>query len=264
MVDLSINNRWKLILYCTLFNLLFEYSMRGINDFGRHPLLIIVLFFTYFSLFTILEDLILRYKLRDYHIVLLAFFYGTIYLAFASGFLFAPPLLFGINYFAWFFVNFVWWGIIQGVLTFYIANRITARDWNHPTLGKLGWILTLIINGLTLFIFQLNPLSFEKTLEGIISMCILLCIFGILSYVIINKSENEYETQFEPSKIIDILLIATTVFFAFCSIFLIYDPQVSGGSYSNKLATLLVICWTSILGIILIIHRIVLKKPIPI
>ncbi|MHA1376875.1 MAG: hypothetical protein ACTSRG_00710 [Candidatus Helarchaeota archaeon] len=258
-----LGNRWKIALAASAFNLLFEYSMRGINDLIRSPFLPLALFLIYLSLFTMLEDLILRYKLRDYQLILLSFFYGTIYIAFASSILFSPPLLFGINFFALLFVNFFWWGILQGILTFYLANRIVERDWEQPPLSKLGWFLAVIINGSIIFVFVVaNPFSYNRTFEGLITMCILLITFGCLSYLNIKNTRNNENFLFESSKILDLILITTISLFAFCAIFLISDSRVVGGTYSNQFATFVVIIWTTIVGIILTLYRIIQRKQI--
>ena len=77
--------QWPLILAATGFNLLFEYSWRGVNNIIQVPLLFVALFILYMTLFTILDDLIVEFRLRDYHLVIAAFFYGTIYEFLASG-----------------------------------------------------------------------------------------------------------------------------------------------------------------------------------
>ena len=260
----KLGNNWKISLICTAYNLLFEYSMRGVNDLLRSPYLPINLFLTYFTLFIMMGDLILRFKLRDYQLILLSFVYGTVYLAFASSFLFAPPTLLGINYLAWLFVNFVWWGVLQGVLTFYIGNRFVERDWEQPPLSRIGWVLVASINAFTLIMFVVgNPFAYDKTIEGLVSMCILILVFGLISYFNIKKTENDGLT-FEKSKFLDIVMISTIVFFVFCAIFLISDPGVIGGSHTNQLASTVVIIGTSIAVVLVILYRLITKKPIPI
>jgi hypothetical protein len=40
-------NHFKLIFYCALFNLLFEYSARGVEQFIHRPLFVLALFGIY-------------------------------------------------------------------------------------------------------------------------------------------------------------------------------------------------------------------------
>ena len=209
------------------------------------------------------EDLILRYKMRDYQAMLVAFFLGTFYMAFASGYLFYHPLILGINYLALLFVNIVWWGGFQTVLTFYLVNRISPRDWNHSRLGKIGWTLCLFISGLLLVLFQLNPLP-RGTPEGFISMIIIVVVFGYFSYRSLKNNYEKEPINFEPSKIIDFLMVSSILLCTFCAIFLIYDPTMSGASRINFLALRIIIIWTLVVGTILFIYRLISKKPIPI
>ena len=48
----------KNIIFCTIFNLFFEYSMRGVIELGARPALFLIILIIYISLFTMLEDLI--------------------------------------------------------------------------------------------------------------------------------------------------------------------------------------------------------------
>jgi hypothetical protein len=49
----SIDNRERLVLVATDFNLLFEYSLRGINGFLLQPLLLLILFMAFAKYFAI-------------------------------------------------------------------------------------------------------------------------------------------------------------------------------------------------------------------
>jgi len=51
----SIDNRERLVLVVTGFNLLFKYSLRGINGFLLQPPLLPILFIAYAKYFTICE-----------------------------------------------------------------------------------------------------------------------------------------------------------------------------------------------------------------
>jgi hypothetical protein len=175
--------------------------VRGIANILNVYLLIGIIG-TYFTYFTILEELIARYKLKDHQLMLWGFFLGIFVMAFTGGEMFNPRpglemfFIFGINYVDFFFVNVIWWSLFQTVITFYFANRIIKRDWDHSRLGKLGWALTLILFGVILFLFQLGRiriyasygfvLNFFRitqfivfgTLPGYISMIVFVCIFG--------------------------------------------------------------------------------------
>lgn len=95
---MKINNRWKVILLSALFNLSFEYSMRGLGGLFKPVVFLpLFLFGFYFTLYAMLEDLIVRFRLHNYQLVLAAFLYGIFPMAFGTGALFANPQFYGIN-----------------------------------------------------------------------------------------------------------------------------------------------------------------------
>ncbi|MHA1386364.1 MAG: hypothetical protein ACTSR3_21630 [Candidatus Helarchaeota archaeon] len=242
----------------------------------------------YFTYFTILEELIVRYKLRDYQLILWAFFLGIFVIAFTGGQIFNPRpalemfFIFGINYIDFIFVNVIWWSLFQTVLAFYFANRVTRRDWEHERLGKIGWFLTIFIFCLILFLFQLGRFLIYRsygyildflqitryivfgTLEGYISMTIFVCIFGYLSLKELKKNEESREliAEFEQARFIDVILVLIIII-SFISVFFVgFIPTWSGTSYINRYGTAIIIASSVFFGILIIIYRIVSKKSI--
>ncbi|MHA1376874.1 MAG: hypothetical protein ACTSRG_00705 [Candidatus Helarchaeota archaeon] len=67
---MSIWNRWKIAILCTSFNFLYECAVRGILNIVMAPILIVGIIITYFIYFTILEEIIIKYKLKDYQLLL--------------------------------------------------------------------------------------------------------------------------------------------------------------------------------------------------
>ncbi|MEM2145167.1 MAG: hypothetical protein QW279_07395 [Candidatus Jordarchaeaceae archaeon] len=261
----DIGNRWKIVLVATGFNLLFEYSMRGINNLPKQPVLPLILFAAYFTYFTMLEDLIVRFKLRDYHLILASFFFGTIYVCLVSGAAFTPPLILGINWGYLLFINLVWWGALQAVMTFYIANRLAPRDWNHPVLSKKGWGLMLILNGFIVLLFQLSGVIPYGNPVGIIVMSIILIATAfIFKKLLPSKDERAYSLEFKKIRLMDYLSIFTTTVFLVCAMFLIFDPSRLGASNVNLTAVRIVSVWTTILSIIMVAYRWYNKRPISI
>ncbi|MFX0134833.1 MAG: hypothetical protein ACFFDN_14420, partial [Candidatus Hodarchaeota archaeon] len=238
----SIGNRWKIIFYSTLFNFLFEYAVRGFNNILEIPILFFGIIGIYFTYFILLEELIVRFRLKDYELFFIAFFYCLIGMVFNSGYLFLEPgpfqqnyLIFGVNYLVIIFVCTFWWSEFQTVLTFYFANRITPRDWDQPFLGRKGWILTLFVNGLLLSLFFLCGKIIYGTLEGYISMFILWVVCGFICYKMLKNKDRNEQHIFESSKFLDIIMISTIILSIFCATFLINDPVVIGASHVNSL-----------------------------
>ena len=148
----------KTIIFCTVFNLFFEYSMRGIIELVTRPLLLMVISIIYFTLFIMLEDLITRYKFEDKHLILLACCFGSIYVCVISSTAFLiNPWFFGINIGVLLFVSVVWWAFYQTLFPLYLARRLFHRDWEHKMLSNQGWILTIGLKILAIFLISLSP-----------------------------------------------------------------------------------------------------------
>jgi hypothetical protein len=249
------------------FNLLFEYSMRGINNLVARPLLPLFLFLVYFPYFTILEDFITKYRLKDYNIVIAGFFFGTAFTLFVPSTQFVEPQAFGINWTAFLFVNLFWWGTIQGVLTFYIATRLFPRNWNHKPLSrtqKTILVITLVLVGLLYRInIQLNmPQAPQISPEAYLAITIILAITAFIFRKTIPK--QAVATPQWKEKIIDLISALTILLFLFCALFLTQDPTQINVHSVNATATRIVTLWTIITTLTMISHRIYTRRPIPI
>lgn len=254
---------WKIVLIATAFNLLFEYSMRGINSLRVQPVLPLVLFTTYFTLFTMLEDLIVRYRLKDYHLVVAAFSYGAVYQSLVSGAAFIPPVILGINWGGVLFVILVWWGALQNVTTFYIANRLAPRDWNRRLLSKIGWAAMLLLNGLMVLLFQSSGVIPKGSSLGMVVMALIL-IVGVAGFwrILPNKEERSLTPEFRRDRVMDYLSIITIIIFLVCAIFLTFDPTKHGASRVNWTSTRIVAGWTVILALTMLTRRLYSRRPV--
>jgi hypothetical protein len=260
-------NHWKIVFAAVGFNLLFEYSMRGINNLVARPMLPLFLFLVYFPYFAILEDFIIRYRLKDYNLVIAGFFFGTAFTLFVPATQFVEPQALGINWTALFFVNFFWWGMTQGVLTFYTATRLFPRNWNHKLLSrkqKTALIMTLILIGLLYRVtIQLNtPQAPQIRPEAYLAIAIILAITAFIFRKTIPKQAVAIPQRKE--KIIDLTSALTIFLFLFCAVFLTRDPIQMNVHSVNATATRIVTIWTIIGTLIMIGYRIYMRCPIPI
>jgi len=258
-----LSNRFKIIFLAIIFNLSFEYSMRGIHGFFK-PVLPFILLGFYFTLYIMLEDLIVRFKLKNYQLVLAAFLYGIFPMAFATGVLFTNPQFLGINWGTLFYVGFLWWGILQAIFTFYFANRIVRRDWNHPKMGKLGWVLAIGYNVAVLASLKLlNPYLSPVQPIAYVIFILIASVTALFLWQSIEKNKDRKVWQFEPSKIMDFLSFGSFILFVFLGSYFIggqiADPRV-GGSHVNLTAIKIVHLWTIISVITFFIYRFLIRK----
>lgn len=259
-------SHWKIVFAATAFNLLFEYSMRGINNLATHPALPLFLFLVYFPYFALLEDLITKYRLKDYNVAIVGFFFGTAFTLFVPATQFVEPQVFGVNWAALFFVNFFWWGMIQGVLTFYIATRLFPRNWNHKLLArtqKAALLTTLVLVGLLYRIsIQLNmPQAPRISLQAYIAIAATLAVTALVFKKSIPK--QVVETTKQKEMLMDAISALTIVIFAFCAVLLTQDPTQINVHSVNATATRTVTTWTIIATLIMLGYRLYKRKPIP-
>lgn len=255
-----LNRSWLTVLAATGFNLLFEYSMRGINNFLKQPFLPIFLFTAYFSLYTMINDLIARYRLRDYHLLALAFFFGTAYQFLVSGAALVQPQALGINWTSMLFVVVVWWGIVQSVLTFYFATRLAPRDWSFR-LTKAGWVGALGLNVFTVLVFQRSPaIPKVKGLELAIMAAIMVVAF-VAFRVLLSKSLRT-DSRASRSILMDVVSSLTVAIFFMSAVFLTFDPVHLKTSNVNATASAVVTLWTIILALAIVFYRLATKRSI--
>lgn len=260
-------NHWKIVFTAVGFNLLFEYSMRGVNNLVVRPMLPIFLFLVYFPYFTLLEDLIVKHHLKDYNVLIAGFLFGTIFTVFVPAAQFVEPQAFGVNWAALIFVNFFWWGMTQGVLTFYIATRLFPRNWNHKTLSKIQRVILLLTLIFVGFLFRIGiQINVSQAPQIRPEAYIVIAIISISTAIIFRKTfpkQTSAKTQ-RKEKLIDIIGALTVVIFAFCALFLTQDPTQINVHSVNATAVRVVTTWTIICTLIMIGYRTFKRRSIPV
>lgn len=261
-------NRWKIVLLVTLFNLLWEAAGRGIVGILTHPVLLLALFLTYFSYSAMIEDLITRYRLQDYQVLCVAFLFGLAWqLLVPSGGAFVPPLLLGVNWGVVLCVNLVWWGPIQTLMGFYVANRLVSRDWDHPLLSRLGWGLSLFMFVFITLLIRLNvPSIAVVTAPGVMVMAVLM----LASAVIVRRTLQRPEVRsaapmaFERDKVMDYLSVFMVILFLISGTLLARNPIFSYIHPVNRPALVAGMVGSTIAVVIMLVHRLSSKRPIPV
>lgn len=256
-------NARDIAIVATAFNLLFEYSMRGVNHLAERPFFVVVLLGAYFTIFTMEEDLIRRFRLRDYHLVVLAFTYGMVYQCLVSGTAFQRPELLGIRWSHSLFVLLVWWGGIQSVLTFYLATRVCPRQWNEPPMSRRGWVIAAGVNLVVIALFQVSGQIPHGTLAGYAAMAAVALGAGVFFWRLASTG-NRPPGAVRPLFALDVLAAATLLVFAVCAVFLTSDPTRIGTSLVNETAVRMVVRWSLVAGVVLVGTRVVSKRSIPV
>lgn len=255
-------NRFKIVLIATGFNLFFEYSMRGSGGLFQKGFFL--LFFFYMSYYSLCEDLIVKYRITNKQLIVIAFCFGVVPEAFLTGALFAPPLLFGVNVVRFLFINMVRWSCLQGLVTFYFATRIVQRDWNHKRLSHLGWGIRLAyIGGVSLLMFVSSPVLPKGSATGY--FVVFATIIGGAAYVKnqLKKPQQPVYT-FQKSVILDFVSFGSVLVFFILGTFVATTQTLVEGSLLNPLAASVSTAWTVVVFIGVIIYYIVHRKQVTI
>ena len=261
-----ISNRFNLITYCALFNLLFEYSARGLKEFINRPLLVLTLFGIYFTYFTMLEDLMVRYRLRNYQIFLCGFLYGLFPIALLTGNLFntnvySGIMMAGVNVGTVFIIGILAWGVVQGIVTLYFANRLSVRDWDHPRMGKVGWGSALVYQALVMIVAHRNPVTPRGTPVGYI-VFVLLAIVAAILLIKSLKAPVPSIKPFQSSKLMDFLAFGSVVIFLILGTFFVSETKIVTSQPLNLLAVTLENIWVFFCGLAFFIYRLQKKSDV--
>jgi hypothetical protein len=245
---MNITQKQKRILICVIYNLILEFWVHSIIGF-LNPVLTISLLLLYLSYFSMLEDLVVRYKLRDHHVLLIGFIFGLFHEIFTTGSVFNEPNFLGINIIILFLANVFWWGILQSIFGLYFANTLVERSEVDRKMGPIGWILALTFN-LLLFLGRI----LEGTLPtgSVIGYAISLIIMGVAAFLFIIIKKPEEPLEIDQIKVIDILLKVQIVLCLVMGMILIFIIGI--------IVLYLFILWSVFTGILYIIFAIKGKK----
>lgn len=206
-------NKFRIVSLATLFNLFFEYAVGGVERIFNKPMTIVFLALIYFSLFSMLEDLIRRFKLNNLQIAVFAIGFGIFPELYLTGSVFGKPLLLGINWQAFLTINIVWWGVLQSLVTLYFANRLSPREWSERYMGPFGWGACIVyIVAICAVSFVASPSLRKGPLEGylVATLCQIGCA-GYLAYSIPKPGREAY--GFKPHMVLDVVAFGTVLVF---------------------------------------------------
>lgn len=255
-------NRFKIVFLAAGFNLLFEYSMRGFGGLFRRGFFLLL--FLYLSYYSLVEDLIVRYRITNRQLIVVAFCFGVVPEAFLTGVIFAPPLVLGVNILQFLFINIVWWWCLQGLVTFYFATRIVQRNWNHRRLGTFGWGIRLAyLGGVALLYFITSPVLLKGPVIGYLVVFATIVLGVVYLKLHLTKPQQDMYT-FQKSAILDFVSFGSVVVFLVLGTFVATTQTLVDGSLLNPLAAYLSAVWTVVVFIGVLIYYVIHKKQVTI
>lgn len=257
-------NRLKIIGLAVLFNLFFEYAVGGVNRLLERPVTLIALCLIYVSLFSMLEDLIRRYRITNLQIFVAAQVFGILPELYLTGSVFTEPRFLGINWLSFLTINIVWWGVLQSLVTLYFANRLIPRKWtDEDHMGWLGWSLCLGYMAVICIGSAINsPTLLRSSFDGYaIATLIQIAGLGYLLYTVRGPNRSEY--VFEPNVILDIAAFGTVVVFLGIGTFIVGfgAGRLQTGVLDSN-AVLYCTIWSCLVFAGVILYYVSYKRPI--
>lgn len=251
-------------LAATAFNLLFEYSLRGVVSLAENPLLPFLLVNQYLTYFLLLEDLIRRYRMRDGHAMATTAILAVVYQALVSAAAFrGQTLVLGVRWGELLFVVFVWWLVYQTVLTFYAATRLFPRNWDGPLLP--GWLrlglLALNLAGVAVFVLLPGP---KGTPVGYAVMAALLVVALVVWLAVLPRPAGRLAVpDMTPVRVFDVLAVVSVLVMVATA--LAPGPRLDLGGWAVNAAMVPVIRgWTLLVALVYAGYRVVVRRAVPV
>lgn len=245
-------------MLAAIFNLFFEYSLRGVNSLLANPFRSVFLFLVYFLWFLLVEDLVRRYKPNDWKAMLMPYFgIGTIYSVFFIPIkaYFTPPFVLGINVGLFVWCTLFWWTLLQTTMTLYFANRLAPRTDTAPFLSKKARLFVL---GVWLVVGLLFRIKIQYPPIAPITYLTVFVIACVAAYVFFKVKTPQNVAS--SSRFMDILTGSTVVFFLISAL-AFSKSGMTDYHPINADALGPVVVWTTVSGFIMIAYRLIRKKP---
>lgn len=264
IIRYPIPSRAKIVSICVAFNLVYEFSLRGPANILKPLALLLLLLSFYLALYSIYEDLIRRYRLHNYELALIAIAIGNVVQTFITGSMFqGSHLVLGINW-GDAILEHAWGIVLQGFLTFYLATRLVARNWQERPMGRLGWVLSI---GWIIVLFagiSRNPHFKHATLEGA-STAIAISIVCFVLFVLSLKRARLKPWRNHPALALDLISFGSIVVFL-CLGFIpsAGHTQFSANTTVNLVSLRLYILWSLVYTAVYALHRIISRREITI
>lgn len=260
-----ISSRFSIILYCVLFNLLFEYSARGLGFTIERPIFYLFMAGIYASYYAIFEDLIVRFKLTNLEIALFSVFWSFYPTTFITNNLINPQTysginILGVNLGALLFISLFAWPFLQGIFTFYLANRLSPRDWNHSRMGIIGYALAI---GYLLIIPRISKQAAAAANVRVITYVVVLALmlFVLALFIFsVRRGRREKAPTFERLPFMDFLVFASVVILFVLGTFFYRGEQVTTTQALSQRAVVIQHAWLALSAILFLIYRLFIRR----
>lgn len=192
------------ILILVFFSLFLEFVVRGSFALTREFEDWFFLFLIYFAYYKILEDLIVRYKLKDFQLLYLVIFLSIVIETWITGSAFKEAIFLNFSPMA-LLIPTVLWVSLQSFLALYLANRIRTK--RAGTMEKFGWILSVGIFLFVAFGANLARGGLPGKPGGYLALSILAVVLVVILRKSVKKTRGSELMPFRKSKLMDGLVL---------------------------------------------------------
>jgi len=252
------------IALVALFSMFGEYWVRGRYAFQKPIYEWAIIFVFYFAFFKMADDLVDRFRLRDYQLFIVAAIFGAVQETFNTGGALNDTAVLGINP-AGIAIPLLMWGTTQTLLGFYFGRRLLGKAVEHRKMGKLPWAVIIVFNLIILIAIQFEKTSFGTQVGY--TMCLL--IVGLLLFLLIwsiRRQKAREPVAFKRSWFLDLVIgtyFVTGIVSGTCFTGALWAGPTEMLEF-GKLTASIFGFYTIIASLILLAYRLKTKKSLPI
>jgi hypothetical protein len=252
------------IALVTLFSMFAEYWVRGTYAFQKHIYEWIILFIFYFALFKAADDLVIRFRLKDYQLFLFVAIFGMVQETFNTGGTLKDATVLGINPMG-IIIPLLMWGTVQALLGFYFGKMVLGKTVEHQKMGKLPWVLIILSNAVLLIGGQFDKKSLGTPMGYTICLLIIAILLFLFIWSIRRSQSQEPVTIFKRSLFLDLIIVVYFIVLIISGTYFTGTSWIAPtGEEFGKLSTIIFGLFTIIASVALLAYRLKIKKSLPI
>jgi hypothetical protein len=146
--------------------------------------------------------------------------------------------------------------VLQGNLTFYLANRIQPRDWEHRKVRVIGWMMCILYQLGVILLARRNPVAPYGTTSAYLFLLVFEIVFPVAFILTLRRFRQEKASAFVALPIVDFLSFVSVLLFLMFGTFFSRGPTVVTSGVLNLGAVVAEMVWTIFASIVFFLYRV--------